>query len=157
MRPILAACFDHAQHAYLCACIEVDMLSGTAYDATRRSGFTLVEIVSAMALLSIGLLAVLSANQASRSTQQRAVYLSLARCVAQSKIEQLKAAPFDSVSSMAGTSSDSSLPRGNQIVVTVSKYPDGAEDNLYQATVSVTWQGDHKMRTVRYDTLITRK
>lgn len=132
-------------------------MSGMANDRARKSGFTLIEIVSAMALLSIGLLAVLSANEASRSTQQRTVHLSLARSIAQSKIEQIRAAPFESIPSMAGASSDSSLPSGNQIVVAVSKYPDGSENNLYQATVTVAWRGDRRTRAIRYDTLITRK
>jgi prepilin-type N-terminal cleavage/methylation domain-containing protein len=137
--------------------VEAEMLDGTAPRTTRQSGFTLVEIVSAVALLSIGLLAVLSASRAARDTQRRAVLLSLGRGIAQSKIEELRAAPFDSLAAMAGTTTDPSLPRGNQIVVTLSKYPEATENNMYQATVVVSWAGEQGARSVRYDTLITRK
>lgn len=125
--------------------------------AARRSGFTLVEIVSAVALLSIGLLAILTATRAARDTQQKAVHLSIARAIAQSKLDQVRATPFDSIPSMAGVSTDTALPTGNQIVVTTAKYPDASETNLYQVTVTVSWTSAQGARTIRYDTLITRK
>lgn len=133
------------------------MLDCKARRTGCSAGFTLVEILSAVALLSIGLLAVLSAGRAARETQQRAVHLSIARGIAQSKVDQLRAKSFDSLPSMAGASTDASLPKGNQIVVAVSRYPDAGETNLYQATVTVTWPCSVGTRTVRYDTLIARK
>ena len=124
---------------------------------TRRAGFTLVEILCAVVLLSIGLLAVMTATQSSRQTQQRAQYLSIGRNVAQSKMEALRTISFDSLAAQAATTSDSSLPAGNQVVVAVDPYPDSSEANLKRATVTVTWPEGNGTRRIRYDTLITRK
>ena len=123
----------------------------------RSAGFTLVEILCAVVLLSIGLLAVMTATQSSRDTQQRALYLSIGRNIAQSKIGTLRASSFDSLAGQAGTTSDSSLPAGNQVVVAVDPYPDGSEANLKRITVTVTWPEGKGTRRIRYDTLITRK
>jgi len=123
----------------------------------KDPGFTLVEILCAAAILSVGLLAVFSANQAARETQSRTLYLSLARGVAQNKIEELRAAPFDSLSAMTATTTDPSLPSGSQITGTVSAYPDDTAQDLRLASVVVTWPEGRGRRTVRYDTLIVRK
>lgn len=111
----------------------------------------------AAALLSIGLMAVLSASQAARETQQRAQYIAVGRTIAQSKVDELRATPFDSLPSKAGTSSDPSLPRGNTVTVAVNLYAGAADGNVYQACVTAAWPEGRGTRTIRYDTLITRK
>ncbi len=108
-------------------------------------------------LLSIGLLAVMSATRGARETQQRALYLSIGRGIAQSKIEKLRSAPVDSLAGLAGASQDSSLPAGNSVQVAVSSYPGAGNANLYRATVTVTWPEQKGTRKVQYETLIVRK
>lgn len=122
-----------------------------------RAGFTLVEILCAVVLLSIGLLAVMAASRGARETQQRALYLSIGRNIAQSKIGALRASSFDSLAGQAGTSTDGSLPAGNQIVVAADPYPDASETNLKKVTVTVTWPEGNGTRRIRYETLITRR
>ncbi len=124
--------------------------------ASRR-GFTLVEILAAALLLSIGLLAVLSAVQAGRETRLRALYLSIGRNIAQSKIDKLRSLPVDSLPAQAGAWQDSSLPQGNLVQVAVVPYPDAGQTHLYKGTVTVTWPEQKGTRKVRYETLIVRR
>lgn len=120
-------------------------------------GFTLVEILAATLLLSIGLLAVMSAAQAARETQRRALYLSIGRNIAQSKIDRLRSTPISSITSQAGTSTDPSLPKGNSVQVAVSRYPNTGVPDLYKGTVTVTWPEHKGTRRIRYETLIVRR
>lgn len=122
-----------------------------------NGGFTLVEVLAAVLLLSIGLLAVLSAYEAARETQKRAIYISIGRSVTQSRIEDMRAASFDSVLSYAGTTTDSSLPTGNSVVTTVTRYPTSSEPNCLKAKVAVSWPEGKGTRKIQYETLITRK
>ncbi len=120
-------------------------------------GFTLVEVLAAVLLMSIAMLAILTANSASRSTQQRAIGMSAGRCVAESIMEQIKAAPFDNIGSLSFPQKDSSLPAGNVINVAISRYPTVAEANLIKASVKVSWPEADGTRTLQYETLIARK
>lgn len=119
-------------------------------------GFTLVEVLAAALLLSIALLAVMTASQAARETQRRAVYLSIGRNIAQSKIETLRAASFDSLTSMGSSSQSPALPPGNSIAVTVSRYPTSTDKHLCRAQVTVSWPEARGTRTIRYEALIAR-
>ena len=129
----------------------------TPKHGSGRGGFTLVEILAAVVLLSIGLLAVLSASRAAHDTQRRALFLSTGRNIAQTRIETLRAAAFNTLPGLAGTTTDSSLPAGNQVQIAVDGYPNGTETNLYRAIVTVTWPEGNGTRKVRYETLIVRK
>lgn len=124
---------------------------------SKNGGFTLVEVLAAVLLLSIALLAVISANSAARGAQQRAVGLAEGRNIAQSIIEQLRAAPVSSVAGMTFPTSDSSLPSGNSISVSVAPYPTAGETNLYKASVTVSWPEAGSTRNVQYETLLVRR
>lgn len=128
---------------------------------SRRSyvhgGFTLVEVLVAVALLSVGLLAVLTAGQAGRETQQRAVYLSAARTVAQTRIDQALARQYNALASLAGTETDPSLPRGNSVTVTVAQFTNALgqpDPDLTSIGVTVTWPEAEGTRSIVYETLI---
>lgn len=124
---------------------------------TRESGYTLVEVMAAVALLSIGLLAVLTATRAARETQQRALYISTGRAVAQSVIDELRSRQIESITDPITTTSSSSLPPGNSVQATVTRYPNGIETNLYKAVVTVAWPEGNGTRKVVYETLIARR
>ena len=136
--------------------VYIDMYRYYRRGMRSKRGFTLAEILAAVLLLSIALLAIMTADQAARDTQKRAVYLSLGRNIAQSIIEQLRAAPTDSLTSMTFANSDSSLPNGNSISVSVTSYGGSSENNLYQILVTVTWPESKGMRTIKYETLLVR-
>jgi hypothetical protein len=112
-------------------------------------------VIAATFLISIGLVAVLLGASAARDTQDRTTYLSEARCIAQSRVEQMRAISFGSITSLAGSSTDSSLPAGNTIVVTVAPYPNSSETDIYKGTVTVTWHEGNGNHSITYETLIS--
>jgi prepilin-type N-terminal cleavage/methylation domain-containing protein len=124
---------------------------------SRNGGFTLVEVLAAVLLLSIAILAIMSANTAARQAQQRAVGLSIGRNIAQSIVDQLRAAPIGTIKTAAFPTSDSSLPAGNSIAVSVTGYPTSPETNLYKALVTVSWPEAAGTRRIQYETLIARR
>ncbi|MDH7601010.1 MAG: prepilin-type N-terminal cleavage/methylation domain-containing protein [Armatimonadota bacterium] len=124
---------------------------------TRRCGFTLVEVLAAAALLSIGLLAVVATSGTAREYHRRAALLSVGRAVAQNRIEKLRSMPVSSLPAQAGTASDPVLPKGNSVVTTVSGYPTADETDLYRVVVRVSWPEGGGTRTITYETLIARK
>ena len=119
-------------------------------------GFTLVEVLAAVALLSIGLLAVLAAGRAARETQTRAVYLSIGRNIAQTKIEELRTTP-SAISDYDTETTDPSLPDGNSVVVECSPYSGSFDPPMTQAVVTVSWPEQRGTRTIVYETLIRPK
>lgn len=123
----------------------------------KNGGFTLVEVLAAVLLLSIGLLAVLTADKAAQQTQKRATNMSVARNIAQSKIEDIRSAPIDTIAGTTGPAQDANLPKGNQVTTAVTAYPIASENDLYKATVTITWPESNSTRKVCYETLITRK
>lgn len=131
-------------------------MSLTLKTRSRNGGFTLVEVLAAVLLLSIAMMAIMAANSAARGAQQRAVNLSLGRNVAQSIVEQLRAAPVDSIAAMSFPTSDSSLPSGNSISVSVVP-PAAGEKNIYYVTVTVSYPEANSTRTIKYETLIVRR
>jgi len=122
-------------------------------------GFTLVEVIAASLILAVGLLALVAACQAGRETQRRAVYMAVARDIAQTEIEGLRALQFDSVVVQAGdvNRTDPSLPPGNVITLSVAKYPDASSDRLVRASVRVAWPEAGGTRVIHYETLIARR
>lgn len=125
-----------------------------------HGGFTLVEVLAAVLLLSVGLLAVLSAGQAARETQQRAVYLAAGRIVGQTKVEQARATPFSQLDQLTHNGSDPSLPPGNTVNVVVSQYTNSVgqpDPDMERVSVTVTWPEAEGTRSVVYETLIANK
>ena len=118
-----------------------------------NGGFTLVEVLAAVLLLSIAMMAIMAANSAARGAQQRAVNMSIGRNVAQSIVEQLRAAPVDSITTMAFPATNSALPSGNSTSVSVL----ALDSNIYYATVIVNYPEANSTRSIKYETLIARR
>jgi len=126
-----------------------------------HGGFTLVEVLAAVVLLSVGLLAVLTAGEAARETQQRAVYMAAARTIAQAKVEEARSTPFDELDQLVvPPSSDPSLPPGNTIQVAVAPMTNGMgqpDPDLAQYSVTVSWPEGKSTQSIVYETLIGNK
>ncbi len=123
-----------------------------------HGGFTLIEVLAAVALLSVGLLAVLTAGQAGRETQQRALYLSTARNIAQSKIDRARAVQYQSIDGVVpGTWTDATLPGPNSVTVTVSQFINSLgqpDPDLKKVNVTVVWPEGGTSQSLVYETLI---
>ena len=122
-----------------------------------NGGFTLVEVLAAVALLSMGLLAVITASKAGREMQQKAVFVSIGRNIAQGRMEALRSLPSGSLDGQAGSTTSTSLPSGNSVQTTVAGYPTTSETNMRLVTVTVSWPEASGTRTIRYESLIVRK
>jgi len=132
--------------------------SSINHQPSTSRGFTLVEVLAAVLLLSIGLMAIISAMAASRDSQTRARRIFIARHIALSGIEELRAASAGGIAGLCGqtVTQDPSLPPGNSVKVLVARYPDISEDKIFRAVVSVSWPEGRGTRTIRYETLITK-
>jgi general secretion pathway protein I len=73
----------------------------------NKKGFTLLEIVIALAIFAIGLVGLLSLFPVGFQSAKKASDLTQATIYAQEKMEELKQSDFDSISDSSGTFSDS--------------------------------------------------
>ena len=101
----------------------------------RQSGFTILEVMIAISILAIGLLAVFSGQNMAIRGNDRASHLTEGMTLAQDKMEELLALPYDSVTTGSGT-------QGNySIAWTVTEY---SADNYKLIAVEVNGQGLRK-------------
>ena len=99
----------------------------------RQSGFTILEVMIAISILAIGLLAVFSGQNMAIQGNNRASHLTEGMTLAQDKMEELLALPYDSVTTGTGT-------QGNySIAWTV--YDNDPINNTKRIVVTVTGQG----------------
>ena len=116
----------------------------------------MAEVLAAVLILSIGLLAILSSIVASRDTQQRASWLCIGRTIAYHKMEYVRSAAAAAVDGLNTTEQDMRLPAGNQIRVTVTRYPDSSQTKMFLATVTVTWPEGNGTRTLKHESFICK-
>ena len=102
---------------------------------TRQTGFTILEVMIAISILAIGLLAVFSGQNMAIQGNNRANRLTEAMTLAQDKVEELLALPYDDVDATGSPVND---PGGYTISWTV-------DDTVFThgklITVTVTGQG----------------
>ncbi len=99
----------------------------------RQSGFTILEVMIAISILAIGLLAVFSGQNMAIRGNDRASHLTEGMTLAQDRMEELLASPYASVTTGTGT-------QGNySIAWTV--YDDDPINNTKRIVVTVTGQG----------------
>ena len=120
----------------------------------NHSGYTLVEVLVAVIVLSIALLAVLSAISVSSDTQTRAANMAMAHDIAVTHMEDCRSMTEAAILGALPNYSSPDLPPGNSVTVTASRYPNPGSTHMFQATVTITWPEGRGSRSVTYGTLL---
>jgi len=98
----------------------------------RQSGFTILEVMIAISILAIGLLAVFSGQNMAIQGNNRASHLTEGMTLAQDRLEELLALPYDDVDATGSPVND---PAGYTITWTVNN---GPINNTLLINVTVT-------------------
>jgi prepilin-type N-terminal cleavage/methylation domain-containing protein len=120
--------------------------------AQANSGYTLVELLVSVVILSIALLATLSAIRVAQDTQDRANHIAIARDIAISNLERYRWLKWNHMGDIPASQTSSDLPSGNAITCSAAQYPNGSS-GVYKATVQVSWPEGNGTRTVKYESL----
>ncbi len=123
----------------------------------NKSGFTLVEVLAATVILSIGLMGVISAIAATRDTQQRTVYMAIARDIAISQMEDYRWTSKWDLWSIPPTRTSTKLPSGNLITCSWSPYPGVFETKMFKCRVTVSWPEAKGNRSISYESLFYKR
>ena len=156
----------------LTAANRLDMGLGSRGRSHRR-GLTLVEVLVALCILSIALVAISSIFPLALRYQERMLYKQIAAAYARSRLDNYStlasAAGSDSVNPWAfipiGTTtysnSVSGLPTPNNVKYEISAYPPGSDGKfMKKIIVTVEWPGrggnDYLAGNIIYETLVAR-
>ncbi|OGL38811.1 MAG: hypothetical protein A2042_01050 [Candidatus Schekmanbacteria bacterium GWA2_38_11] len=102
----------------------------------NKEGFTLVEIMVAMIVLSIGLLSFFALNMAIIKSNVFSKAITYATNLAQEKIEQLKNTPYANITNQTETG----IGLNNAFTRTTTVQEGVPQANMKTITVTVTWQ-----------------
>ena len=116
-------------------------------------GLTMVEVIVSMLVLGLTVAPILGMFESSLWAGANSEYVLDATYLAQSKIETLRAADYDSVVSQ-GWTQVSGTPFEYSVDVQVVDPDRGL---LKQVTVSVRWQRNHNTSSIRLVTLLTAR
>jgi len=104
---------------------------------TNEHGFTLLEVIIAISILSIGLLGVASMQVASIRANALASNVTEGVTVASSRLEKLLASPYTNSDLSAGNHTDPNPPSGYSVSWNVTD--DFPAKNTKKISLSVTW------------------
>lgn len=120
------------------------------------SGFTIVEVILALAVISIALLAAMGLIMSSATLKQTTREFSLAQELAAGEIERIKAYPaagrFDEILALHGTS----VPVPQLQAGILRRQVDGSNPHLLRVTVTITWVSSAVARTHSEAVIISR-
>jgi prepilin-type N-terminal cleavage/methylation domain-containing protein len=154
---------------------------GVSSDASLRSGapsegFTLVEILVTIAVITFGCLAALIMQSAALKGNTRSDHLTVATFLAESEIERLKSISFDDLTAEIDPGntlvSTSSTKRMNRFMkectgvelpacvnypytMTTNFYPRYPTNSTHQAVVTVAWNESIGPQSIVYSTAVT--
>ena len=122
--------------------MKLPALKGEASGA-RASGFTLIEVMVAMVILSVALLALASLTAITTKTNSYGSHLTEASVLAQDKLEELRATRWEKI--MEGIDSDE--VSGSTGIDYMRKWSVNRVENLKTITISIDWKDrvDHSI------------
>lgn len=126
----------------------------------NKRGFSLLELIIAMAVLAVGLVGVLQIFPIGLRASQRAAMMTKAAFLAQTKIEDVKLAGFDAITSLPPKIPLSGR-ENNDFEWNISIEEAGldglaANDNVRKITVKITWPERNTTRSKDFITYITK-
>jgi type IV pilus assembly protein PilV len=121
-----------------------------AQACATTAGFTLIEIMIAIVILSIGLLSLASLQIAMIQGNAFAQRMTTAASVVEDKLEQLKNTPLAQIHAESPTSVTASNRTFTREVTVAA----GPQTNTVRVSVIVTWQDRAKTHTVPVTTII---
>jgi len=115
-------------------------------------GFTLIEVMVALVILTFGILAVLGMQTTAIRGGYQSQNLTEAACIGANKIEEIVSQEYAYIADQAGNNSDTS---NSKYTVTwdVNVDPDDAPDNTTFIHLVVTWTEGGRSHEVAYDFL----
>jgi general secretion pathway protein I len=125
----------------------------------NKKGFSLLELIIAIAVLSIGLVAVLQIFPVGLRASQRAGMMTKASFLAQNKLEDVKLAGFDAITEtppripLSGKEGD--LEWGIKID-SISLEGVESSNNMRKVTVTITWPDRNNIRSKDFITYVTK-
>lgn len=130
-------------------------MKGSPRRIGRRAGFTLAEIVIALAVISVALLSAMGLLLSSNTLKQNTREFSLAQDLVAGEIERLKAYPaagnWDGLVGSAGSQAAADLPSG-----TLTRAVDSTNPNLIKLTVTVTWVSNNQAKSHSEYVIVSR-
>lgn len=112
--------------------------------AGRQGGFSLLEIMIALAILSFSMMAILTMVTTASATQQAARESEIAKEAAMAQVAKVRMAGFDAVAGFQGASfvvEGLSDPARSDKKARGTVAIDGSNPDLLQIVVTVTWKG----------------
>ena len=100
-----------------------------------KKGFTLIEIITAITIMAVGILSILALFPVGFAASRRAADLTTAALYAQEKMEEIKMKGFANADSFNGETETQGIFTRTVLVTNVSGY----NGNLKEITVTVDW------------------
>ncbi|MDX9971670.1 MAG: prepilin-type N-terminal cleavage/methylation domain-containing protein [FCB group bacterium] len=124
-----------------------------------RRGLTMVELIAALAVLSIGLMGAVSMYYYGIDTLKTTEEGRAAMTAARNEVEYLKSLPFEQLAAGASTPFHSTAGLEDLVnAQTIATVQDTDTPGLKEITAAVTWTGEHgRTITKRITTLVTDK
>jgi prepilin-type N-terminal cleavage/methylation domain-containing protein len=126
----------------------------------RKKGFSLLELIIAIAVLAIGLVGVLQVFPIGLRLSQRAGMITKASFLAQNKMEDIKLAGFGAITEVPSKIALSGRDGDFEWVVKIDNVSlEGVESisNMRKIIVTVTWPEQNTTRSKEFITYVTKQ
>ncbi len=117
-----------------------------------RSGFTMIEIIIAVLLLTVGLLGIVSVSVMVIDGNQFSKTMTTATSLAKDKLEELQSAGYENIVSSTAPETKENIYQRSWTVTADSPGP-----NMKTVVVTVTWPWKGQTRDVTLQSIIAKK